>query len=170
MDMPSNMKTYLAWTFHEVLPGTFKRNKKQFAHHDYPILGPLPAQKASTKVLEDCGSKGPCIYFVVDGRGKVCYVGKSKEASVIKRWVRPGLGGPASHYWTHSTQLGGCVFNIADGIREGQGPYSLRYAVMGQLMASYSAVFCITPIDSEDVALEKMERGLIGLIAPAWNG
>lgn len=87
-------KTYLAWQFSNVIPGTFKRNKKQFAHLDYPILAPLPPLAAKTKPIEECSAEGPFIYFVHDGAGDLCYVGKSKEKSVIKRWVRPGIGGP----------------------------------------------------------------------------
>src|ERR1035437_4230988 len=107
MENHTNIKTHLAWTFTNVLPGTFKRNRPEQAHLDFPILAPLPNLATKTRPLEECGSIGPFIYFVTDGAGRVRYVGKSKETSVIKRWVRPGVGGPAKHYWTHSTKTGG---------------------------------------------------------------
>src|SRR4051812_32050115 len=89
--IPADIKTYLAWTFKGLIPGTFKRKKVQFAHLDYPILAPLPTLKTRTKPLEDCGLPGPFIYFVLNEAGRICYIGKSKESSVIKRWVRPGI-------------------------------------------------------------------------------
>lgn len=167
--LPQGFQTFLAWSFHEVLPGTFKRNKKQFAHLDYPILAPLPKLNTKTAPLENCGSSGPFIYFVLDRNQRVCYVGKSKEANVVKRWVRPGIGGPASHYWTHSTSSGGSVFNIAKGIRAGEGPFNLRYVTLSALMPKYASQFGIQGGAPVDAALAQMESGLIAELSPSWN-
>ena len=93
MPIPDNIKTYVAWTFTRVLPGTFKRNKKIFAQLNYPILTPLPNLKSNTRPIEERESKGPFIYFVLDGGERLCYLDKSKESSLIKRWVRPALPG-----------------------------------------------------------------------------
>lgn len=169
MVIPHEIRTYLAWTFETILPGTFKRNKAQFAHHDYPILAPLPTQKASTRPIENCPESGPYIYFVTDGAGRVCYVGKSKESSVVKRWVRPGIGGPSSHYWTHSTVSGGSVFYIADGLRKGKGPFSLRYAPISSILRVYGSRYGIDPKTPPEFALNRTEEELIASLSPIWN-
>lgn len=167
--IPDDIKTYLAWTFKNLLPGTFKRSKADFAHLDYPIVAPLPTLKTKTRPIEECGSAGPFIYFVVDGVGGICYIGKSKESSVIKRWVRPGIGGPSSHYWTHSTQSGGSVFNIADGLRKEEGPFSLRYTTLSSLLPLYGRQFGILPTTPAALALKFMEDGLTQALSPLWN-
>ena len=168
MVIPSDIKTYLAWTFSAVLPGTFKRNKKGLTHHDYPILAPLPARESSTRPLEDC-ERGPFIYFVVDRAGTIAYIGKSQEDHVLVRWMRPGAGGPSDYYWTHSTPRGGCVFEIARGIHEGNGPYNLRYAALGSLILAYGARFGIREGVAPKEALIMMENGLKSLLKPSWN-
>ena len=162
-------KTYLAWQFCDLIPGTFKRNKRQFAHLDYPILGPLPANAAKTKPIEQCPAEGPFIYFVHDGIGQICYIGKSKEKCVIKRWVRPGLGGPSEYYWTHSTSSGGNVFRIAEGLKSNAGPFSLRYTSLSSLLPNYGPMFGISAGTDVDIALQRVEEGLIGLLSPKWN-
>lgn len=162
-------KTYLAWQFSNVIPGTFKRNRPEFAHLDFPILSPLPTHAAKTKPIEQCPDSGPFIYFVHDGDGRVCYVGKSAEKCVIKRWVRPGNGGPSTHYWTHSISTGGSVFNIAEGLRRNEGPFSLRYTSLSALLPSYGSGFGISAGMKPELALKYMEGGLIGLLLPTWN-
>lgn len=169
MDIPQNIKTHLAWTFDEVLPGSFKRKKVIFAHHDYPILAPLPVQKRRTRQIEECGKPGPFIYFVVDREGTVCYVGKSQEPQVIDRWMRPGIGGPTDYYWTHSTKAGGSVFNIAEGLRCGKGPYNLRYATLSDIIPEYGQSFGITNDMPQSKALCAMEKVLTSMLSPAWN-
>lgn len=96
--LPADLKTYLAWRFEATIPGSFRRNKADFAHHEYPILAPLPTAGRQTAPLERSTRSGPYIYFVCDAREQVRYVGKSLEDQVIQRWVRPGVGGPAKHY------------------------------------------------------------------------
>lgn len=167
--IPSNIRTYIAWRFTDILPGTFKRNKADFAHHEYPILGPLPQFGGKTRPIEDCPSLGPYIYFVVDGMERVCYIGKSKEDCVVKRWVRPGIGGPAKHYWTHSTKSGGSVFNIAEGLRRGEGPFTLRFVPLSELLPLYGMKFGILPIGTIDHALKRMEDCLVNELLPIWN-
>lgn len=169
MVIPADIKTYLAWTFTELLSGTFKRNKKQFAHLNYPILAPLPIMKSKTRPIEECGSEGPFIYFLLDGAERLCYLGKSEEANVIKRWVRPGVGGLASHYWSHSIRSGGTVFNIADGLRDGEGPFSLRYTTLSALLPVYGEQFGISPNMPKSRQLALMEHGLILAFSPVWN-
>lgn len=156
----SAIPTSLAWEFTHLIAGSFRRNKAQFAHHDYPILGPLPSRATRTELLEKSSEPGPFLYFVMDDKENVCYVGKSEESNILKRWIRPGNGGPASHYWTHSTRAGGCVFNIAEGLRRG-GRYQLRYASLGGLQRA--------GVVSPACALEDAERQLIDNLRPAWN-
>jgi hypothetical protein len=132
--IPADLKTYIAWRFDRVLPGSFRRRKADFAHHEYPILAPLPSLGRNTPPIERSATPGPFVYFVCDTTGLVRYVGKSLENQVIQRWVRPGVGGPAKHYWTHSTRSGGAVFEIARGIATGSSPvFTLRYTPVAEL-------------------------------------
>ena len=167
MPIPDNIKTYVAWTFTGALSGTFKRNKKIFAKLNYPILTPLTNLKSKTRPIEECDSEGPFIYFVLDGGERLCYLGKSKESSVIKRWVRPGIGGPTSHYWTHSIPSGGSVFNIASGLLCGEGPFTLRYATYSALLLVYGKQFGISHETLKGLKL--MEDGLRRILLPIWN-
>lgn len=132
--LPATLKTYVAWRFTQVLPGSFRRAKAALAHHLYPILAPLPPQGRNTPALERSAQHGPYIYFVLDDQERVHYVGKSKEKEVIQRWVRPGVGGPATHYWTHSRSTGGCVFEIARGLETSTSRhYTLRYVPVAEI-------------------------------------
>lgn len=163
--------SYLAWSFTDVLEGTFKRLKQEYKHHDYPILAPLPAKGVLRPApLEGGDLAGPFIYFLVDQTGEVQYVGKSKEKNVLMRWCRPGDGGPAERYWTHSVSSGGCVFNIAAGLRSGQGPFHLRFVPLSELRSRCSAALRIDPNFSEKEAFEQAERSLITVLSPRWNG
>lgn len=165
--LPIDFKTHLAWRFESVLPGSFRRNKRDFAGIDFPIIGPLPCKNASTTPLEGRDSDGPFIYFVLDAAGNVHYVGKSKEKTVIKRWVRPGIGGPASHYWTHTNRSAGCIRRIAEGLRSGHGAFELRFAGLSQLPPAYMAHFEAAYPDLEP--LERAEKGCMSLLRPTWN-
>jgi hypothetical protein len=163
------IQTSLAWSFTHLIPGTFKRNKMQFALLDYPILAPLPTARAKTQPIEPTSGFGPFIYFVVDASSTLCYVGKSQEESVLKRWIRPGNGGPTTHYWTHSTKGGGSVFNIAEGLRRAQGPYSLHVSTLDSLLAKFGQTLQFNPdMPTEDV-LTEVENFLIREMQPAWN-
>lgn len=112
---------------------------------------------------------GPFIYFVLNNKEQICYIGKSLERNVIVRWVRPGIGGPASHYWSHSTAAGGCVFEIAEGLRMGVGPFALRFSPLLELMPTYARKLSIAEYLSDEEKLKAMEVGLIDLFAPPWN-
>lgn len=162
--------TYLAWSFTDVLDGTFKRRKQEFKHHDYPILSPLPAPGARQTPLEGDDVMGPFIYFLVDQTGEVQYVGKSEERNVLMRWSRPGDGGPAKRYWTHSIRGGGCVFNIAVALQSGKGPFHLRFAPLSELRNRCTAALGIDPALNEKDALERAEQALIAALRPHWNG
>jgi len=164
-----HIPTYLGWSFTHILHGTFKRNRAEFKHHDYPILAPLPPKGSQQTPLQGEAVPGPFIYFVVDDHKRVFYVGKSKEAHILKRWIRPGNGGPAKHYWSHSTSFGGCVFNIADGLRAGHGPYHLRFVPMMILRAQFARALGLDDILAGDTALARAERGLIHALGPLWN-
>lgn len=165
--IPAEIHTYLAWQFHSVLPGCFRRNKEDYAGIDFPILAPLPVLKSATEPIEGARTSGPFIYFLLDRDLNVCYVGKSKEKTVVKRWIRPGIGGPASHYWTHTNQSAGCVRRIAEGIRSGQGPYQLRFLssifIPSRHMDRFSQIY--PDLDS----LEMIEKGFMSLLRPEWN-
>lgn len=166
-DFIPSFQTYLAWEFTHLEPGTFKRNKADFAHHDYPILAPQPSQGRHTDPLEISESGGPFIYFVHDGTDRLCYVGKCDEASVVHRWVRPATNG--NEYWTHSTKSGGNVFNIAEGLQRGEGPYRLSYAPMSNLLSRVGSHFGIGPEADPKVALKVLEAKLLTALRPAWN-
>jgi len=60
---------------------------------------------------------------------------------------------------------GGNVFNIAEGLRRNEGPFSLRHTSLLALLPMYATTFGI----SADFALERMEERLIGLLSPKWN-
>lgn len=165
--IPSDFPTHLAWRFEHVLPGSFRRNKQDYADIDFPILGPLPVHQAATEPLEGKGLAGPFIYFVLDGHGQVHYVGKSKEKTVIKRWVRPGLGGPASHYWTHTNRKAGCVRKIAEGLQRGQGPFELRFMTVNDVPPH--AVMRFSAAYPHLEPLEQLEKGCMSLLRPTWN-
>lgn len=165
----NHIPTYLAWSFAKILPGTFKRNRQEFMHHDYPILAPLPVNGTKQRPVEGDGLHGPFIYFVLNAEGHVQYVGKSKEEHVLKRWIRPGNGGPAKYYWTHSTASGGCVFNIAEGLRAGHGPFQLRFTPLKTLRAEFSEGLDLRPEFDDEIALKHAERRLIAFLKPAWN-
>lgn len=167
--IPGNIKTYIAWKFTDILPGTFKRNKVKYSHHNYPILSPLPLLKGKTRPIEECSTNGPYIYFVLNGNESICYIGKSEENCVIKRWVRPGIGGPSSHYWTHSTETGGSVFNIADGLRRGEGPFTLRYTPLSEILPIYGKQYGILSNETINNALKLMEDCLVNDLSPVWN-
>ena len=162
--------TYLAWSFTDVLEGTFKRRKQKYKHHDYPILAPLPAQVPRQTPMEGDDVAGPFIYFLVDQTGEVQYVGKSEEKNVLMRWSRPGDGGPAKRYWTHSSPSGGCVFNIAADLQSGKGPFHLRFVPLSDLRSQCSSALGIDPALSEKDALVKAERSLIAALKPCWDG
>lgn len=151
----SGVPTFLAWQFTAVNPGTFKRSKADFAHHDYPILAPLPSNGSNTRPLEEAGP-GPFLYFVISDDSEICYVGKSKEESVLKRWIRPGTD--RRYYWTHSTKSGGCVFSIAEGIHSGK-KYELRYTPLLSVCNSLGKAF----------SLDEAEQIMIENVRPSWN-
>jgi hypothetical protein len=165
--LPSDVPTYLAWRFESVLPGAFRRDKEDYADIDFPILAPLPIRKASTEPIEGKGVIGPFVYFVEDRDEQVHYVGKSQEKTVIKRWVRPGLGGPATHYWTHTNKTAGCVRRIAEGIQTGRGPFYLRFLSSGTLPSAYLERF--NAMYPHQDPLERIEKGFMSLLRPVWN-
>lgn len=164
--LPGALRSYVAWCFDRVLPGTFRRNKADFAHHLYPVLGPLPTAARNTPALETSRQAGPYLYFVCDDQAHVRYVGKSLEDHVLQRWIRPGVGGPAKHYWTHSTKRGGCVFNIAQGLQSGQSAqYTLRYVPLSEIGDDVWLVLGLKCAPALDVA----ERAFIAALAADWN-
>lgn len=164
--LTANLQTYTAWRFDRVLPGSFRRNKADFAHLVYPIVGPLPSDARNTKVREQSRHGGPYIYFVADDKNRVRYVGKSKELSVLHRWIRPGVGGPAKHYWTHSHAGGGCVFNMAQGLQAGSSAhFTLRYVPLSEVSAAFWQVLGF----ASQPTLEQAEKAFIRHMAPDWN-
>lgn len=165
--LPSDIPAYLAWRFDSVLPGTFRRNKNEYAGIDFPILAPLPLRRAATEPIDGKGVVGPFLYFVQDRDEDVQYVGKSKEKTVVKRWVRPGFGGPATHYWTHTNKTAGCVRRIAEGIQSGRGPFHLRFVSVDALPPAYVERF--SAMYPQHDALERAENGFMSLLRPAWN-
>lgn len=165
--LPSDLKTHVAWRFESLVPGMFRRAKKAYADIDFPILAPIPHLKAATEPLEGANIVGPFIYFVADRNGQVHYVGKSKEKTVIKRWVRPGFGGPATHYWSHTNKTAGCVRRIAEGIQAGHGPFHLTFTSINTLPSTYSE--CFASQYPHLVQLERIEKGFMSLLRPAWN-
>ena len=83
---------------------------------------------------------------------------------------RPGIGGPAKHYWTHSTKSGGCVFEIANGLEKGlSSHYSLRYVPFDEVSAAVLEHLGLTDMDSAVPNIEKVEKFLIQTLNPEWN-
>lgn len=168
--IPSELKTYLAWTFDSVLPGTFGRNKAAFAHLTYPILAPLPPAGSKSRSQEQSTSHGPFIYFVCDDTGLVRYVGKSQEKDVVSRWVRPGNGGPSSHYWTHSIKSGGTVFSIAKALRSGESRhFSLRYVPVHEISPLLCERLGIVPTGPTKEFAKVAEKALMKFCCADWN-
>lgn len=163
-----DIPTALAWTFSSVLPGTFQRNKQDFAGIDFPILAPLPAQGSRTEPVERHLGDGPYVYFVSDAAGRICYVGKCLEKTVLKRWIRPGLGGPASHYWSHTNQTAGCVRKIAEGIHTGNGPYTLHFTTLKAARAKLGSTVVPDMLEPK-AAIKSLEEHFIAAFKPAWN-
>lgn len=161
--------THLGWTFTHLLPGTFKRNRSKFMHLDYPILAPLPHDGRHQRPLNGAAVLGPFIYFVHDDLGQVYYVGKSQEEHILKRWIRPGNGGPAGHYWTHSTSTGGCTFKIAEGLRTGQGPFYLCFASLLSLRERVSDSLNVDWSADASAVLKHTEGAMIRALNPLWN-
>jgi hypothetical protein len=171
-----DIPTSLAWSFTHVLPGTFKRNKAQFAHLDYPILAPLPHMKTKTQPIEPVIGEGPFVYFVVDASQRLCYIGKTLEKSVFKRWIRPGNvskdvgdGARVSHYWSHSIKGGGTVFNIADGLHRAKGPYNLYVTTLESLLSKFGEHLGGNPSIPAEAQLTAIENYLIHEMRPTWN-
>ncbi len=170
--LPAELKTYLAWRFESVLPGSFRRKKADFAHHEYPILAPLPTSGRHTPALEPSALGGPYVYFICDSTGAVRYVGKSLEDQVIQRWVRPGVGGPAKHYWTHSTKSGGAVFEIAKGLQSDAAmQYQLRYLPIDELSELVREQLGLNQNWTADkkTTLQCVEEAFIKALQPDWN-
>jgi hypothetical protein len=165
--IPIEIETHLAWQFEAVLRGQFRRDKVDYADIDFPILAPLPDRKTKTAPREGAAVIGPFVYFVVDRDSNVRYVGKSKEKTVVKRWVRPGIGGPTTHYWTHTNKSVGCVRRIAESIQAGGGPFQLRFVSARTVPADYVARFALQFAHLDP--LEQVEKGLMSLLRPDWN-
>ena len=165
--IPTDLHTHLAWQFDSVLPGHFSRAKADYADIEFPILSPLPDRKSSTRPREGADQSGPFVYLVVDRHGDVQYIGKTKEKTVIKRWVRPGVGGPASHYWSHTNKRAGCVRRIAAGILAGHGPYQLRFTSAALMPRENVERFA--QLYPHLDALEQIEKGLMSALRPGWN-
>lgn len=165
--IPFDLKTHLAWQFDYVTPGTFQRNKKDYYGIDFPIICPLPSHGSKTPPLEGEGVSGPFIYFVIDRNLDVHYVGKSKEKTVVKRWVRPDNGSIPTYYWTHTNRKAGCIRLIAEGIMSGNGPFQLRFISLEGLPSEYIVRFS-SQYPQYD-RLKSVETGFISILKPAWN-
>lgn len=167
--IPEDINTHLAWCFEEILPSRFRRSKIDFAHTDFPILAPLPPAPRQRRPIEGGDQPAPFIYFVLNASGDVCYVGMTLKAPFLSRWIRPGLGGPASHYWTHAIANGGCVKNIEAGLRAGDGPFELRFtSVMNLPLHYWGRLDLHEPLvdkHSVELAEERLTRDLL----PIWN-
>ena len=167
--IPEDIKTHLAWRFDSVLPGRFRRSKIDFAYTDFPILAPLPPPLRQRRPMEGADQPAPFIYFVLNDSGDVCYVGMTLKAPFLSRWIRPGMGGPSSHYWTHAIANGGCVKNIEAGLRAGEGPFELRFASLASLPPQYwrRQHMHKPPVDKHGV--KAVEARLTREIIPLWN-
>lgn len=168
--IPAQFKTYVAWKFNNVLPGAFTRDRQEFKGIEYPIIAPLPTHKRKTPALESSRLSGPYIYFVTDDQAQVRYVGKSEEKLVLHRWVRPGYGGPTTHYWTHAIKSGGCIVNIANGLKGGHSrEYTLRYVPVREIPAEVFDELGLTHMTYPTSSLEDIEMALARLVRADWN-
>ncbi|WP_137917048.1 GIY-YIG nuclease family protein [Hydrogenophaga sp. 2FB] len=168
--IPTDLKTYVAWRFNAVLPGTFRRAKKAFEHLAYPILSPLPDAGSKTCSVERSLHGGPYVYFVCDDADRVRYVGKSLEKDVIARWTRPGIGGPAAYYFTHSRKGGGCVFSIAEAMNAGESShFTLRYVPVAEIGKHVLARLGLKREGSSAEFAAAAERALTKACGADWN-
>lgn len=87
---------------------------------------------------------------------------------MLKRWIRPGLGGPASHYWSHTNKTAGCVRKIADGVRTGNGPYTLRYTTLQAARTKLGGTV-VPDVLEPKAAIKALEDHFIATLKPAWN-
>ena len=82
----------------------------------------------------------------------------------------PGIGGPATHYWTHSTKAGGCVFEIANGLEKGlSSHYLLRYVPFEEVSAAALGDLDVSSMNSSAPNIEKVEKFFIQTLNPEWN-
>lgn len=168
--LPTELKTYLAWKFDAVLPGTFRRVKKQFADFDYPILAPLPTHGAITPAKEGAGKAGPFAYFICDDVGNVRYVGKSTETHVVKRWVRPGIGGPSEYYWSNGNADGGCIVQIAKGLTAAESAfYTLQFVPVSEVGASLCHQLGVSEAGDQKSLSDHLKKAFIATLLPDWN-
>lgn len=83
---------------------------------------------------------------------------------------RPGIGGPAKHYWTHSTKSGGCVFEIANGLEKDlSSHYWLRYVPFEEVSDAALEHLGLSDMGSSVPTIEKVEKFLIQTLNPEWN-
>ena len=110
------------------------------------------------------------MYFVLDDQERVRYVGKSLESNVLHRWMRPGVGGPAKTYWTHSTRSGGCVFAIAAALRSGESRhFTLRYSPVTDVPPTLGVGLLSSLPGGTAAAADRIEHALILALRPDWN-
>lgn len=55
---------------------------------------------------------------------------------------------------------GGNVFNIAEGLRRNEGPFSLRYTPLSALIPLYTSTFGISAGLDTDTVLQRIGRGV----------
>jgi hypothetical protein len=178
---PVQLGLYLAWTFTEVLPGTFQRDRKECVGKEFKIIGPLPKMRGKSPPLpiEGAHLDRPYIYFLFDARGTIAYVGKAVGDNLktpLGRWVRPNKAHTA-HFWSHGTnETKSTVDQIADGLKAGEGPYKLYFSnhayfidrVRARSRAIGMPFHRLEALPPKEF-IKVLEPALIYCLQPEWN-
>lgn len=177
----ANLGFKLAWTFTEVLPGEFERDRREVAGRRFPIIGPCPTRGRDTPPLEGGELRGPYLYVVLDRSQSTKYVGVATEANLsspIKRWIRPDKTG-VTEYWAHGTNKKKGVATIAwlkEGLLAGSGPYNFYFSNFAHLHSAiktanecHGGSFLTIQLLTPKQFIEELEHSLIFDLQPEWN-
>lgn len=170
----------LGWSFNEVLPQTFERNRIGFEGRKFPVVAPVPANGTKTCPIEGEHVAPPYLYVVYNNRDEIMYVGVVTDRAVkyvFDRWIRPSADTRAS-FWAHGTNKKGksTIEWIAEAINNGDGPIRVYFTNCEYLLMRLQARADALGIDTspfhaiDDVALiEALEHAWIFRFQPAWN-
>ena len=156
---PLPFKSFLAWRFTGVEKSGILIKKGPLSFADFPVLTPMPTHNYQTKPLEIESWTGPYLYFLLDRENRVCLIGSTQASGVFKHWISTGIGGKNSHYWAHLVGHNGWVGKIADSIRKGDGPYTLRYVSLVRVKTEMGIAG----------NLKQVLTGLLTTLSPLWG-
>ena len=156
---PFPFNTLLAWRFEGVEDAPIQIKKGALSIADFPVLTPLPSKQFQTKPLENEVWTGPYLYFLLDGQRRLCLVGRTQASGLLKHWISTGYGGKATHYWAHQVERHGCTRKIAEAMRNGDGPFELRYASLVRIKTEMGIAG----------NLKQVMSNLTATLSPTWE-